>query len=114
MNQQVKTAKFTNKDYEWEQQCFENPYQIRNFNKFAFFNPEYFSKELNRKIHSDNTLFVVDTEKFMNSLTKEDQREYKQFMNDFVNMWNPNKPLENYSLCYVIGDEFKYLQIVFY
>lgn len=114
MNQQVKTAKFTDEDYEWEQQCFGNPYQIKNFNKFAFTDPEYFSKELNRKVHSDNTLLIVDTKKFMNSLTNQEQQEYQQFMADFVNMWLPNEPIENYSLCYVIGEGIKYFHIGIY
>lgn len=114
MNQQVKTAKFTDEDYEWEQQCFGNPYQIKNFNKFAFPDPDYFSKEQNRKVHSENTLLVVDTEKFMNSLTSEEQLEYKQFMKEFAEMWCPNETVENYSLCYVVGCNIKYFHIGIY
>jgi hypothetical protein len=91
--------KQSEEDYEYEQQCFGNPYHIQNFNNFAFIDPKYFSKELNRKVHNDNWLIVVDTEKFMNSLNNQEQQDYEQFIQEFVNMWLPNEPIENYSLC---------------
>lgn len=101
-------------DYEYEQQCFGNPYHIQNFNKYAFIDPQYFSKELNRTVHSDNELLVVDDQKFMNSMTKAEQQEYHQFMQEFANMWLPNEPVENYCLCYVVGEDIKYFRIGVY
>lgn len=113
MKQRIQINKFTNEDYEWEQQCFGNPYQIPNFAKYAFVDPKFFSEELSHEIRL-GTLLVVDTKLLMNSLTTEGQEEYKQFMADFVNMWLPNEPIENYSLCYVIGDDIKYFHIGIY
>lgn len=96
----------------WKQQSQDNPYQIKNFNKFAFVDPQYFDSQLSHSLHGGSaSLLVIDTKAYLNSLSPEARKEYMQFMKDFVSMWCPNELVENYSLCYVVGEDIKYFHI---
>lgn len=114
----VESSKSPAANTSWEQYCHGNPYHIQNFSKYAFVDPKYFNSQLSHPFqYGALQLLVVDTKAFLNSLSSEEQQEYKQFIYNFVRMWSDD-PAEDYSLCYVVGklygEDIKYFHIGIY
>lgn len=94
---------------------FFNPYGFENFEKYAFVDSKYFSKELSHTCHGDNNLIliVVDKNAVMADLNETEKVEYKAFWNKFVSMHSAivDESADDCSLCFIINtaDRKKYV-----
>lgn len=86
---------------------FFNPYGLENFEKYAFVDSKYFSKELSHTCHGDNNfiLLVVDKNAVMADLNETEKVEYKAFWDKFVSMHSAivEESSDACSLCFIIN-----------